>query len=78
MRMGGQRHVAAALPLGKTRYPLYERLGGPRARLDGCEKSRPIGIRSPARSELLYDYTIPARISMMEFWKMKSFRTELE
>jgi len=27
--MGGQRHASAALPLGKTRYPLYKRLGGP-------------------------------------------------
>ena len=26
--MGGQRHAAAPLPLGKTRYPLYRRLGG--------------------------------------------------
>jgi hypothetical protein len=26
---------------GKTRYPLYRMLGGPRAGLDVCEKSRP-------------------------------------
>ena len=26
---GGQRHALAALPLGKTRYPLYRRLGEP-------------------------------------------------
>ena len=26
---------------GKTRYPLYSRLGGPRAGLDRCGKSRP-------------------------------------
>ena len=25
---GGKRHTPAALPLGKTRYPLYRRLGG--------------------------------------------------
>jgi hypothetical protein len=36
----GQRHVPAALPPGKTSYPLYRRLGGPRAYLDGCRKSR--------------------------------------
>jgi hypothetical protein len=29
MRVGGQRHAPAALPPGKTRYPLYRRLGGP-------------------------------------------------
>ena len=27
--VGGQRHAPAALPPGKTRYPLYRRLGGP-------------------------------------------------
>jgi len=32
MRMGGQRHVPAALPLGKIRYPLYRRLDGPQGR----------------------------------------------
>ena len=26
---GGHRHCPAALPPGKTRYPLYRRLGGP-------------------------------------------------
>jgi hypothetical protein len=26
--VGGQRHTLAALPPGKTRYPLYRRLGG--------------------------------------------------
>jgi hypothetical protein len=29
--MGGQRHTPAALPPGKTRYPLYRRLGGPQS-----------------------------------------------
>ena len=29
MGMGGQRHAPDALPLGKNRYPLYRRLGGP-------------------------------------------------
>jgi len=27
--VGGQGHAPAALTLGKTRYPLYRRLGGP-------------------------------------------------
>ena len=26
--VGGQRHAPAILPLGKTRYPMYRRLGG--------------------------------------------------
>ena len=34
--LGGQRHAPAALPPGKTRYPLHSRLGGPQgAGLDG-------------------------------------------
>jgi hypothetical protein len=33
--VGGQHHAPAALPPGKTRYPLYRRLGGPQGR-SGC------------------------------------------
>jgi len=29
MEVSGQRHAPAALPPGKTQYPLYRRLGGP-------------------------------------------------
>jgi len=32
MEVGGQCHALAALPAGKTRYPLYGRLGGPQGR----------------------------------------------
>jgi hypothetical protein len=32
MRMDGQRQAPAALTPGKTRYPLYRRLGGPQGR----------------------------------------------
>jgi len=28
MGLAGQRHVPTALPQGKTRYPLYRKLGG--------------------------------------------------
>ena len=38
----GQRHTPAALPPEKTRYTLYNRLGGPQGRsVTGAEKSRP-------------------------------------
>jgi len=60
--VGSQRHVPAALPPGKTRYRLYRKLGAPRTVLDGCEKSPPIGFRSPdrpARSESLYLLSYP-------------------
>ena len=43
--VGGQRHAPAALPPGKTRYPLYRRLGGPRGRSERVQKiSPPMGF----------------------------------
>ena len=48
---------------GKTRYPLYRRLGGPQGRSGWVRKnSPPTGIRSldrPARSESLYRLSYP-------------------
>jgi len=38
MGVGGQRHAPAALPPGKSRYPLYGRLGGPQGRSGGLWK----------------------------------------
>jgi hypothetical protein len=59
MGVGGQRHAPAALPPGKTRYPLYRRLGGLQGRSGRVLKicPPPTGIRSPdrpRRCELLY------------------------
>jgi hypothetical protein len=58
MGVGGQQHAPAALPPGKTRYPLYRRLGVPQGRSGRVRKiSPPIRISSPdrpARSESLY------------------------
>jgi hypothetical protein len=58
MRMGGQRHVPAGLPPGKTRYLLYKRLGWASGPVwTGTENLASTGIRSPerpARSESLY------------------------
>ena len=57
MGIGGQHHFPAALSPGRTRYPLYRRLGGPQDRSGRVRKiSHPTGIRSPdrpARSESL-------------------------
>ena len=39
--VGGQRHTPAALPPGKTRYPLYRRLGGPQGRSGRVRKISP-------------------------------------
>ena len=63
MVVGGQPHAPAALPPGKTRYPLYRRLGGPQGRSGQVRKISPrAGIRSPdysARSESLYRLSYP-------------------
>jgi len=50
MGVGGQRQAPATLPPEKTRYPLHRTLGGPRAGLDGCGKSRPHWDSIPAMS----------------------------
>jgi len=38
MGVGGQCHTPAALPTGKTRHPLYRRLGGPQVRSRRVQK----------------------------------------
>jgi hypothetical protein len=40
-RVGGQRHAPAALPPGKTRHPLYRRLGGLQFRSEQVQKISP-------------------------------------
>jgi hypothetical protein len=39
--VGGQHHALAALPPGKTRYPLYRKLGGPQSRSGRVRKISP-------------------------------------
>jgi hypothetical protein len=41
MGAGGQRHAPAALPSGKTRYPLYTRPGGHHGRFGRGRKISP-------------------------------------
>ena len=64
MGVGGQLHVPAALLPGKTRYPLYRRLGGNRNGLDGCRHSRPPPGFDPRTAQAVAsrytDYAIPA------------------
>jgi len=49
MGVAGQRHAPAALPRGKTRYPLYRKMGGTQGRCWRVWKiSPPTGIRSAA------------------------------
>jgi hypothetical protein len=42
MSVGVQRHTPAALPQGKTRYPLYRRLFGPQDRSGRVRKISPL------------------------------------
>jgi hypothetical protein len=44
--MGGQHHGPAALPPGKTRYPLYRRLSGPQGQ---SRRVRKISISLPPK-----------------------------
>ena len=57
--VGGQRHAPAALPLRKTRYPLYRRLGGPQGRSGRVRKFSPLPTVQPVASHYT-DRTIPA------------------
>ena len=84
MWVGGQRHAPAALPPGKTRYPLCRRLGGTKDRSGRVLNSRPPpnGIRSPDRpalSESLYRLSYPGSHSSQrltlkqETWQILKF-----
>ena len=53
---GGQRHSPAALPWGKTRYPLYGRLGGPQRWSVQVRK-----ISDPPRFDLRTDQPVACR-----------------
>ena len=71
---GGERSASRpgrSLPPGKSRYPLYRRLGGPQGRSGQVRKiSHTTGIRSPdlpARSQSLYWLRYPAHWSMVWF-----------
>jgi len=63
--VGGLHHGPAALPPGKTRYPLHRRLGGPQGRSGRVLKISPPHRDSipgpPRRSESLYRLIYPAQ-----------------
>ena len=66
MGVGGQRHVPAALPPGKIRYPLYRRLSGLQGLSGRGEENLAFtGIRSPdhpVRTESLYRLRYPRSV----------------
>ena len=49
--VGGQRHAPADLPLGKTRYPLYRRLGGTQGQSGRVRKISPPPEFDPRTSQ---------------------------
>ena len=58
MGVGGQRQAPAALPPGKTLYPLHRRLGGPHNEPGQVQKiSPPTGIRSRTVQHVASRYT---------------------
>jgi hypothetical protein len=76
---GGEGSVSRpgrSLPPGKTRYPLYRRLGGPQGRSGQVRKiSPPTGIRSPdrpARSQSLYRLSYPALL-LLNYYQENTF-----
>jgi len=76
--VGGQRYAPAALPPGKTRYPLYRRLGGYQGRSGLLRKiSLPLGFDPrtvhPVGSRST-DWTIPAPYIYIYIYKVKWYR----
>jgi len=57
---GGEWSAARSgrtLPPGKTRYPLYKKLGGPQGRYGRVENLVPTGIRSRTLQPVVSRYT---------------------
>jgi hypothetical protein len=75
--VGCQRHSPATSPLGKTRYPLYRRVGGPQGRSGRVQKiSLPSGFDSRTVQPVASRYTdcaIPTTFAAAEvkmiMWK---------
>jgi hypothetical protein len=70
--VGGQRHAPAALPSGKTVYPLYRRLGGPQVQSGQVQKISPqTGFDPPTVQPIASRYTnwaISAHIAVHIVW----------
>jgi hypothetical protein len=64
LEVGGQHHAPAALPPGKTRYPLYRKLGRPQGRSGRMRKISPPQGFDPRTAQPVAsrytDYAIPA------------------
>jgi hypothetical protein len=81
MGVGGQRYAPAALPPGKTRYPLYRRLGGLQGRSGRVWKiSPPPGFVprtvQPVASRYT-DWTTPVNSTFTNSRNLNSPQTQL-
>ena len=68
MRVGGQRHAMAILPLGKFRDPLYRRLDGPQGQSGRVQKILPapgFDPRTVQPSKSLYRLSYPGQQNML-------------
>ena len=85
MEVGGQRHAPAALTPGKTRYPLYRRLGGAQGR---SGRERKISLTAPGFdprtvqpvASRYTDWAIPAHmyIIISQGWVLMTYYTLCE
>ena len=80
MGVGGQHHAPAALTPGKTRYPLYRKLGGLQGRSGRMQKISPPPEFDPRTAQSVAsrytDWAIPANISSY-IYEMIMFMTWL-
>ena len=73
--MGGQRHAPAALPPGKTRFPLYRRLGEPQGRSERVQKISPQpGFDPRTVQPVASRYTDWALLSLQENEDLSKYR----
>jgi len=71
MRVGGQRHAPAALPPGKTRCPLYRKMGWPQGWVwTGAENLAP--NRDSVWSNAKHGRPSPAQITVKVTYKLQS------
>ena len=70
---GSASRPGHSLPLGKTRYQLYRRLGGPQSRSGRVENLVLTGIRSPdrpARIQSLYRLSYTGPLKNLDIFKL--------
>jgi hypothetical protein len=70
MEVDGQRHAPATLSPGKTRYPLYRRLGGPYSRYGRVRK-----ISSPPRFDRLTVQAVASRYTDWAIHNLNKIQT---